>query len=202
MAKTRYVCKTIQYLCNTNLVTIYIFNTEIAGRQCALKAVFNRRGLDNFVDGDVQISKDYSSFTNTSKLPEHLGNGIYKLELTAEEMTAANIVITIISQASPKDWEDQGSEIDTFGNNENAYIDLDEYFLTSLNSILMEDLESPNPSSAESMIYAINFLYALGRNKIETTSTKITVYKNDGVTKVLTSTIGDDGTTFTKGELG
>ena len=156
----------------------------------------------NFVDGDVQISKDYSSFTNTSKLPEHLGNGIYKLELTAEEMTAANIGVIIISQESPKDWEDQGVNIDTFGNNENAFIDVNEYIETALDSILMEDLESPSPSASDSLTYAINFLYKLSKNKTETTANKITLYKDDGITPVITSVINDDGNTFTKGELG
>ena len=87
----------------------------------------------NFIEGDVQISKNEDSFINTSKLPEHLGNGIYKLELTAEEMTAANIVITIISQASPKDWEDQSVLIDTFGNASAALaMDLDESFINPM----------------------------------------------------------------------
>ena len=155
----------------------------------------------NFVEGDVQYSLNGDSFTNTSKLPEHVGKGIYKLELTAEEMTAANIIVAIISQASPKDWEDQAVHIDTFGNNENAFIDINEYIETALASISMEDIDSPNPSTAESLIYAINFVYTLGRNRTETTSNQISVFKNDGVTKVLTSTIGDDGTTFTKERL-
>ena len=157
----------------------------------------------NFVEGDVQISKDYNAFANTHNFPEHLGNGVYKLELTAEELTASNIVITIISQASPKDWEDQGANIDTFGNASAALAqNLDESFETSLTNVLMSDLAKANPSGTASIVYAINFLYELGRNKTETTAARITVYRDDGLEEAFRSSINDDGATFTKGELG
>ena len=69
-----------------------------------------------FEAGDAQISGDEGTFVNTTNTPAHRGNGIYSLALTATEMQAARIVITIIDQTSPKAWEDQAILIATYGN--------------------------------------------------------------------------------------
>lgn len=68
-----------------------------------------------FAAGDALISQDGGSYSNTTNLPAHVGNGVYSLLLTAAEMTAANIRVVIIDQTSPKTWEDQSVEIETFG---------------------------------------------------------------------------------------
>ena len=68
-----------------------------------------------FATGDVKIIKDEGAAANTTNLPAHEGNGIYSLALTATEMQAARIAITIIDTA-PKSWEDQAVIIDTYGN--------------------------------------------------------------------------------------
>ena len=65
--------------------------------------------------GDTQISKDQGAFANTSNAFAHEGNGIYSITLTATEMQAAKIVVTIIDSAT-KAWEDQSVIIDTYGN--------------------------------------------------------------------------------------
>lgn len=59
-----------------------------------------------FVLGDAQISKDDGAFINTINSPVHKGNGIYKLQLTATEMQATSIEVTIKDQDGPL-WEDQ-----------------------------------------------------------------------------------------------
>lgn len=68
-----------------------------------------------FASGDTQISKDGGTFANTTNNPAHEGNGIYSLALTATEMQAALIVVTIIDSAT-KAWEDQAAIIATYGN--------------------------------------------------------------------------------------
>ena len=68
-----------------------------------------------FVAADTQISKDEGAFANTGSTPAHEGNGIYSLALTATEMQAARIVVTVIDAAT-KAWEDQAILIDTYGN--------------------------------------------------------------------------------------
>jgi len=68
-----------------------------------------------FAAGDTQIAKDEGAFANTTNNPAHEGNGIYSLSLTATEMQAARIVVTIIDSAT-KAWEDQSVIISTYGN--------------------------------------------------------------------------------------
>lgn len=68
-----------------------------------------------FATGDTQISKDEAAFANATNNPAHEGRGIYSLALTAAEMQAARIVITIIDSAT-KAWEDQALVISTYGN--------------------------------------------------------------------------------------
>ena len=68
-----------------------------------------------FATGDAQISKNEGAFANTSNNPAHEGNGMYSLALTATEMQAARIMITVIDTA-PKTWEDQAIIISTYGN--------------------------------------------------------------------------------------
>lgn len=64
--------------------------------------------------GDTQISKDGGAFANTTNAFAHEGNGIYSLSLTATEMEAKQIVITVKDQGT-KEWEDQAIIITTNG---------------------------------------------------------------------------------------
>lgn len=68
-----------------------------------------------FASGDTQVSKDEGAFANTTNNPAHEGNGIYSLVLTATEMQAARVVVTLIDSAT-KAWEDQAVVISTYGN--------------------------------------------------------------------------------------
>ena len=69
-----------------------------------------------FASGDTQISKDGGAFANTGSNPSHEGNGVYSLALTATEMEAGLIQITLIDQTAPKTWEDQAILLQTYGN--------------------------------------------------------------------------------------
>jgi len=64
--------------------------------------------------GDIKISLDEEDFANAENLFVHEGNGIYSLVVSADEMTATRVVITIIDQTSPKVWEDQSVLIDAY----------------------------------------------------------------------------------------
>lgn len=159
-----------------------------------------------FAMGDVKITKDGMSPINAQELPEHVGNGIYKLELSASEVTAAHIVVTIISQETVKDWEDQAVNISTYGNSAASMeFNLNESFETALtnalDNVLMSDLPQASPSATASIKYAINFLYELGRNQTKTTSSELAIFKDDGSTKAFKAALNDDGSTFTRGEF-
>jgi hypothetical protein len=67
-----------------------------------------------FASGDTKIIKDEGAAANTTNNPAHEGNGIYSLALTATEMQAARIAVTLIDSAT-KVWEDQAVIIETYG---------------------------------------------------------------------------------------
>ena len=72
-----------------------------------------------YAAGDTQISKDEGDFANTSNGFASVGivaYGIYSITLTATEMQAARLVLTIIDQSGTKEWEDQAILIETYGN--------------------------------------------------------------------------------------
>lgn len=58
------------------------------------------------------------------------------------------------------------------------------------------------PAANSSLDKMIRWLFLLARNKITQTATTQTVYADDGTTTVATSTVSDNGTTATRGELG
>lgn len=82
-------------------------------------------------------------------------------------------------------------------------VDLEADFSSdALDNILMSDLAAGAPSITASIVTAINYLYEAWRNKTESTSLEISIYKDDGTTKLVESDISDDGTTFTRGKMG
>lgn len=73
--------------------------------------------------------------------------------------------------------------------------------ITEIWAKAMTDLAQGAPSATASVLTAINYLYESWRNKTLTTATLITIFKDDGTTELVRSTISDDATTFTKGEI-
>lgn len=57
------------------------------------------------------------------------------------------------------------------------------------------------PAANASLWAKINYVFILARNKITQTATTQIVKADDGTTTVATSTVSDDGTTFTRGEF-
>jgi hypothetical protein len=68
-----------------------------------------------FAAGDVLVKKDEAASGNIGTLPTHEGEGTYSFPLTATEMQAARIVVTLIDQTATKVWRDQTVIIDTYG---------------------------------------------------------------------------------------
>ena len=58
------------------------------------------------------------------------------------------------------------------------------------------------PAATASLKDKIGYLYKAFRNKITQTSTALTIYADDGTTADQAATVSDDGTTFTRGEMG
>ncbi|HXG36514.1 MAG TPA: hypothetical protein VNL15_06070 [Dehalococcoidia bacterium] len=88
-----------------------------------------------FAAGDVKISKDGGAQANTTNLPSHIGSGVYKLTLTATEMQAAKIFVTLIDAAT-KVWADQTILIATYGNASAEHaVDLDDSVRAGLTAL-------------------------------------------------------------------
>ena len=56
------------------------------------------------------------------------------------------------------------------------------------------------PGATVSIEEKISYIYAVLRNKTETTATKHTIYQDDGSTEIMTAVLSDDATTYTKAE--
>lgn len=66
-------------------------------------------------EGDFQISKDFGAFANLTNIPTVApASGVQvKLDLTATEMNADNIIIRWVDQTTIKEWADGWLEINT-----------------------------------------------------------------------------------------
>ena len=74
--------------------------------------------------------------------------------------------------------------------------------VTEIWSKAMSDLAAGAPSATCSVLTAINYLYEVWRNKVTVSSSEMTIYKDDGSTGLCKSSVADNGTLYTKGEVG
>jgi len=73
---------------------------------------------------------------------------------------------------------------------------------TALDNIVMSDLAAGAPSATAKLTEAINYLYEAWRNKTTKNATEIQVYKDDAATILCEANYSDDGTTYTRDEMG
>jgi len=66
----------------------------------------------------------------------------------------------------------------------------------------MEDIAAGAPSATCTWRKALNYIFMAWRNKMTSTSSKITVYKDDATTPLCESNHSDDDTTYSRGEFG
>lgn len=173
-----------------------------------------------FVAGDVQIIKDGGAAANTTNLPTHVANGIYKLTLTAAEMTAKKIVVTIRDQDATPVWKDQAVYLETYGDaNAEHPFDLGaaEVTVGSLSATAKSEVNAEvadvlkvdtvsqpaqgAPPATPTMEDILRWLYTYFRNKRTQTSSLISLYDDAGTTVIAKATISDDGTIATKEEF-
>lgn len=156
--------------------------------------------------GDVKITKDGGAAATATNAPSAItmGNGaIWKLDLTATEMQAGQIVVTIID-ATTKAIEDQAILIQTYGNASALHaFDLDTatqavtvsdktgFALTSTehnniaDALLKRDWTAVTGEAARSVLNALRFL----RNKWSVSGTTLTVTKEDDSTSAWTASL-------------
>ena len=75
-----------------------------------------RTSAPTFAASDTQIIKDEGAIANTSNDPVYEGGGMFSLTITATEMQAARVGISMIDQTDPQTWLDEAIALDTYGN--------------------------------------------------------------------------------------
>ena len=145
-----------------------------------------------FAAGDVKIIKDEGVAANTTNNPVHEGNGVSSLALTATEMQAARIVITVIDQTATKLWEDQAILIDSYGHAsaEHAF-DLDDDGDKIADAVLRRPTASVESGWTEDDRTLYGVIAAL-MHKHKRDGSIITLYKSDDSTVLATIPITTD----------
>lgn len=139
--------------------------------------------------GDTKIIKNEGASANTTNAFAHEGEGIYSLALTATEMQAARIVVTIKDQGT-KAWEDQAIIIETYGHASSQH--------PGISFEIAEPSAVPGFTSLPGDI--LSWILALSRNKVTATSTTVTLRNDADSANIATFSQSDDGTTYTSGE--
>lgn len=146
-------------------------------------------GTYTYAAGDIKISKDGAAAANPTNSPSAItmGNGtIWSLVLTATEMQAGVIVVTLVDSAT-KAVEDQVVILETYGEG-NGVLDTQAF----ADGLLRRNLASVSEVSLpdRSPLNAIRFL----RNRWTVAAGTLTVYKEDDSTSAWTSALGTTAT--------
>lgn len=180
------------------------------------------------VAGDVQISIDGGAVANTTNLPSQVtaAKAVYKLTLTAAEMTGTNITVLLVDQNGPA-WRDTIITVETKlflgqldvdataigGNNSgisakgvgtgkgfNVAHNTDNSLLTNI----FDNLEGTEPTAAipsnATFKQVFQFLKRRFFNLVTQTASVQTMYRDDSVTSLTTMGCSNDGTTQSKGK--
>jgi len=153
--------------------------------------------------GDVKVATDDGAPGNLTTLPVVDADFTkrVKVSLSAGEMNGGNVTV-IFSDAAGAEWCDlivniqtSATQIDGLATAINAEV------VDALNVDTYAEPRDEAPVSTTTLSNKIGYLYKFMRNKIETTAAKINIYDDAGTNIDQTSTISDDGTTFTRGEF-
>lgn len=132
--------------------------------------------------GDVKISQDGGAAANVTNLPAAIAMGntaVWDFSLTATEMQAAQVVITIADSAT-KAVEDDAFVIETFGEGQ-GQMDLRKI----ADAHLKRDMSAVSGEAARSPLNALRRI----RNKWAIAGTTLTVKKEDDTTDAWQSTL-------------
>ncbi len=77
-----------------------------------------------FAAGDTRVIKDGTA-ANAANNPVHIEKGIYRLTLTAAEVQAARVTVTVIDQTGPKEWVDASFTFATEGDSAGQFVETD-----------------------------------------------------------------------------
>lgn len=124
--------------------------------------------------------------------------------------TAGRTLDVTATGAGGIDWanvENPGSVVDLVATGV-GWVDGDVYgniqgsFISAITNNARGEPGQGAPPASATMAVKVDWLYKLMRNKIEQTSTTLKIYDDAGTTVDSKATVSDDGTTFTRGEIG
>ena len=190
------------------------------GTTADIGVTWNESGLSlvwHFVDtAGVVTSTAVTAAASGDYGWSHTAGGVYKIAIPA------SAGVTINNDAEGSGWFTGSSTVNyiwsgpiiTFRNAavNNAIIDTATTFGSDgvnvatggLDNEVMTDMAAAAPAAGASLKIAINWLYEFSRNKrvVNGTTGEIEYYKDGGVTKLAEAPFTDDGTDFTRGEVG
>jgi len=136
--------------------------------------------------GDVRISKDGGTSANVTNLPTAIAmnnTAIWSFSLTATEMEAAQVIVTIADSAT-KAVEDDAFIIETWRDGASSQMDLRRI----ADAFLRRDMSLVSGASARSPLNALRAL----RNRVTVASGTMTVYAEDDTTSIWTAAVTSD----------
>jgi hypothetical protein len=186
------------------------------GQACDLYFPLVKANSQNFAvsgdythaSGDVKISKDGGAAATATNSPSAItmGNGaMWKLTLTATEMQAALVMVTVID-ATTKAVEDQMILISTYGNSSAQHeFNLDAALTAGAiaDAVLDDAISEPGAVFAwgsATLRNIIGWMGLLSRNKFLQTNSQSTIRNDADSADIATSAITFDGTTLTRDE--
>lgn len=152
-----------------------------------------------FSAGDVKINKSEGGENNVGTLPTDQGS-CYSQPLSQTELTTARVYLTYINAAA---YTPHCIIIETYGNasaEHNTTADVNVIKINGTDTSSLSEL-SAVPSATPSLVSIIQWLYEIHRHKLTQTSSTTTLYKADSSTSLSTSSVSDDGTTFSRGKF-
>lgn len=129
---------------------------------------------------------------------------IKSLEIVSNELVEANAVRFTLKQTfgTGRDFPWKVLNLATDGLSTQDKADVNAQVLDVLNVDTFAQPGQENPAATTTLAKMIAYLYKFLRNKITQTSTTLSVYDDAGTTVDQKSTVSDDGTTYTRGEIG
>lgn len=168
------------------------------------------------VAGDILVSQSEGAEANCANTSGNCvtdEGSFYSIALEASELDTARVYIAI-RDVSGAAWLDKCLIVHTYGNasaqfpspdvnvashSTAAKAEINAEVLDVLNTDTFAEL-SALPGASPTIVQMIQWSYQMARFKLTATSSEQKLYKADSSTVLGTSTLSDDGTTFTRGK--
>jgi hypothetical protein len=156
--------------------------------------------------GDVKVSIDGGAEANLTTLPvvTPAGSRRVKVTVSAAEMTGDNIGI-LFSDVAGAEWNDLYIHLQTSARQIDDIPTTTQIKTEVVNALSVDTYPEPGqnaPAATASLIAKLNYLYKAWRNQTTQDATTYKLYNDDTTTVGQKATTADDGTTFTRGEVG